>query len=264
MIIHHIPIPSPLTLTPEPFTREAFAPFGDAISNPRPDRLPSSLTTSTAAAADPLPFGAVSANQGTAIQYRALASVREFYATQAPSREPASPRLTIFVCGARELVPVPVDGTGTGTGTGRGVKVEFLERHPFTSQTFVPLGGAPAARYLVVVAPTLAEDPAGAGADAGRVPVPKGEGESESKGGGLPDVRALRAFVATGRQAVTYAPGTWHAPMMALGPEGGALDFVVTQFANDVPLEDCQEVRLEGAEVLVRVPAPEGRGGSKL
>lgn len=130
----------------------------------------------------------------------------------------------MFVCGAREL----------GGGGRNGVQIKVLERHPFTSQTFIPLTADSSKRYLVVVAPSLGptplDDSLPAPADAGR---------------GLPDVRRLLAFVATGDQAVTYAAGTWHAPMIALGPRDSTVDFVVVQFANDVPVEDCQEVALE-------------------
>ncbi|KAI0596537.1 ureidoglycolate hydrolase [Biscogniauxia sp. FL1348] len=256
MIIHTIPptsLPSPaspLIITAEPFTREAFAPFGQAISNPRPDLRPplsSSPPTSASSSVEAAGFGAVPANQGSAIQYRALASIRELY-DQAPSARRATPRMTMFVCGARE--PWRREGHGD-----EAYRVGVLERHPFTSQTFIPLAAAAEARYLVVVAPTLRGESPGVEA-----PVPSGEGEEgRLPGPGLPDVRALRAFVATGAQAVMYDPGTWHAPMMALGPRGSALDFLVVQFANDVPLEDCQEVLLggeegEGARVLVRLP----------
>ncbi|PHH88127.1 hypothetical protein CDD83_7931 [Cordyceps sp. RAO-2017] len=66
-------------------------------------------------------------------------------------------------------------------------------------------------------------------------------------GRGLPDVRRLRAFVATAAQAVTYGAGTWHAPMVVLGRPGTSLDFVVSQFCSGVAAEDCQLVRFVGA-----------------
>jgi ureidoglycolate lyase len=59
----------------------------------------------------------------------------------------------------------------------------------------------------------------------------------------LPDLKNLRAFVATGNQAVTYGAGTWHAPMVVVGDR--AIDFVVVQFANEVGIEDCQEILLK-------------------
>ncbi|KAH0420486.1 hypothetical protein CcaCcLH18_13998 [Colletotrichum camelliae] len=134
-------------------------------------------------------------------------------------------------------------------------RVDILERHPFTTQTFVPLAasaGVPHAAYLVIVAPTLpstAEEE-----EDSSLPAPKTGG----KGPGLPDLANLKAFVATPGQAVTYGAGTWHAPMVALGPPGTAIDFVVTQFASGVGVEDCQEVVIEAqgeaAGVVVQVP----------
>lgn len=69
---------------------------------------------------------------------------------------------------------------------------------------------------------------------------------AKPKGPGLPDLKNLRAFVATGAQAVTYGPGTWHAPMIVIGDR--PIDFVVVQFANDVGDEDCQEILLKPDE----------------
>lgn len=71
------------------------------------------------------------------------------------------------------------------------------------------------------------------------------------KGPGLPDLKNLRAFVAFGDQAVTYGAGTWHAPMIVIGDR--PIDFVVVQFANDVGIEDCQEILLKPSK-----GAPEG------
>lgn len=72
----------------------------------------------------------------------------------------------------------------------------------------------------------------------------------------MPDLKNLRAFIANGNQAVTYGAGTWHAPMVVIGAR--PIDFVVVQFANDVGIEDCQEIVLkpdknaeEGVVVLV-------------
>ena len=66
---------------------------------------------------------------------------------------------------------------------------------------------------------------------------------------GPPDLSNLRAFIADGAQAVTYGVGTWHAPMVVIGKK--RVDFVVVQFANGVPEDDCQEVELEGDRVGV-------------
>jgi len=60
----------------------------------------------------------------------------------------------------------------------------------------------------------------------------------------MPDLDRIQAFIARGDQAVTYGPGTWHAPMVVLGEK--AIDFVVVQYANGVGEEDCQEVEIQG------------------
>ncbi|KAI0102056.1 ureidoglycolate hydrolase [Nemania sp. FL0031] len=252
MLVRTIPLTEPLAISAAPLTREAFAPFGDVVANPRPDATPSN-TAPEAIARGELPCGAISANQGTAIQYKGIASMRDLYGT-APSGKTASPRMTMFVCGARTLVSGEGGRReGEGEAAADSVEIKVLERHPFTSQTFIPLTADETKRYLVVVAPTLE---ATSGEES--LPVPTSASASSDgmklPGAGLPDVRKLTAFVATGAQAVTYAAGTWHAPMIALVPRDSTIDFVVVQFADDVPVEDCQEVALEGAaRIWVRV-----------
>ncbi|ETS81599.1 hypothetical protein PFICI_06601 [Pestalotiopsis fici W106-1] len=232
MIVETITIPQTLHLKPVPLTRAAFSPYGDVLTNPSPKSLPHNTPADTIAAGQ-LPCGAVSANQGSAIQYRQLGVVRDLY-PQAVSGQAATPRVTMFVSGARDEV--------LRTGA---FQVKILERHPFTTQTFAPLSGdGESTRYLVIVAPTL---PSSSGSDE-KLPAPAEatDGKGALPGRGFPDLTRVQAFIATGRQAVTYGAGTWHAPMVALGEAGTAIDFVVTQFANDVPVEDCQEVVLEG------------------
>lgn len=225
-----------LALTAESLTPEAFAPFGNVVSNPRPALHPS------AAAASPssLPPNAISANQGTAVQYRDVSAVRNLY-DQAPSRDRSVPKMSIFSCAARDLA------AGSGGSSRFGVHV--LERHPFTTQTFTPVASS-ASRYLVIVAPSL--EPSRD--DEGLVVPLRGDG---LPGRGLPDVRGLKAFVAGPHQAVTYGAGTWHAPMVVLGEPGTKLDFVVFQFASGVPDEDCQLVEFEGAGGSIDVLIPQ-------
>ncbi|KAI0853260.1 ureidoglycolate hydrolase [Daldinia vernicosa] len=276
MLIRTLPLSTPLTIPTEPLTPISFAPFGAVLTNPAPDLRPSAAASSPSSL--PRGYGAVSANQGTAIQYRGLAPpLRDLYA-QAPSGKAATPRTTMFVCGARELeLESERGGGGSGDGSSSSSSaglftVRVLERHPFTTQTFIPLSSSssssPPAQYLVIVAPTL--PPTSADND---LPVPEDTdtnttAQTKLPGRGMPDLRRIRAFLATGSQAVTYGAGTWHAPMAALGPPGSAVDFVVVQFANDEPVEDCQEVALEGGgeggpRIRVRVPGRKGEG-SKL
>ena len=64
--------------------------------------------------------------------------------------------------------------------------VRMLERHRDSTQLFIPMAGAE--RYLVIVC----------------------------EGPDAPDLRTLKAFVAGPAQGMTYRPGIWHHPLIAL------------------------------------------------
>ncbi len=83
-------------------------------------------------------------------------------------------------------------------------EVALLEKHPASTQVFIPMN---AARYLVVVA----------------------------LGGDAPELGTLAAFLAEGPQAVSYRPGVWHHPMIALDQP---IDFVCLVH-EDGSEEDC-------------------------
>ncbi|KAB8266304.1 ureidoglycolate hydrolase [Aspergillus pseudonomiae] len=230
-------------VAPSPLTKEAFAPFGTAIYSPLPRDLnqpPASV--SSLAPHTPTP---VLANQNSALKYSPISPLQDNYPGHCPSNQPSSARMTMFSCFPRQL---------RGQGT-KFFDVRILERHPFTTQTFTPVdlssqpdaGGHPEPFFLVVVAPTLKGQTATAMTPAGPVTVRD-----------PPDLKNLKAFVARGGQAVTYAAGTWHAPMVVLGSR--RVDFVVVQFVNGVDDEDCQEVAF-GEGVVVEV---EGRAAAKL
>jgi ureidoglycolate lyase len=98
------------------------------------------------------------------------------------------------------------------------LEVALLEKHPLSTQAFVPMT---ARRYLVVVA----------------------------QGGDRPDLDTLAAFVARGDQAVTYRPGTWHHPMIALDAE---IDFACVVW-EDGGEDDCVELSYPPGERAVVV-----------
>ena len=282
-------MPSPCMRIPmELLTPTAFSQFGTVIENPAtspssrlpiPDRVPAPAH--------------VAANQGTATKYLDVTHVTNLYHL-APSRKPARAVVNMFVCAPRSLranepgssIPSSwgdLDLDDEGDSNRQLLDVTILERHPFTTQTFIPMGLAANDRhtqFLVIVAPTL---PASASRrHTGRpppypTPVPdrpkksfmerfararpapyatestppapqfeKLHPSARPKGPGLPDLKNLRAFVARGDQAVTYGAGTWHAPMIVIGDR--PIDFVVVQFANEVGNEDCQEVVLKAGE----------------
>lgn len=88
------------------------------------------------------------------------------------------------------------------------IKIEIMERHPLSSQAFMPLSGNP---YLVVVAP-------------------KGDF----------DERAIQVFLAKAGQGVNYHAGTWHHYSLALG---AVSDFLVIDRGGDEG--NCDEVKLK-------------------
>jgi ureidoglycolate lyase len=67
------------------------------------------------------------------------------------------------------------------------LQVIMMERHEFSSQSFMPLD---VARWLVIVAPTASD--------------------------GGPDETRARAFLAGPNQGITYRPNVWHHPMTVL------------------------------------------------
>jgi ureidoglycolate lyase len=228
----------------EPLTPDAFAPFGSVIQNP--------TSSSQKYFESIIP---VEANQGSATKYSDISSLDNFYSSAA-SKKPGRGAISLFSCKPR--------ATRTVNNGEQVFDVNILERHPYTTQTFAPLGLAAEdgeTRYLVIVVPTLptsgssreeilqrpkAYPAQNHGRRSGlpgvfwRLKVLKSQdGVKLPKGAGPPDLDNMRAFLARGHQAVTYGAGTWHAPMIALGNK--TVDFAVFQFVNGVGLEDCQE-----------------------
>lgn len=100
--------------------------------------------------------------------------------------------------------------------------VTLLERHPHSTQMFAALRGG---RWLVMVAP---DGP-----------------------GGAPDPGGLRAFVARPGQAVNFARGVWHHPVVVLDEPAELLMLAW----EDGSAGDCEEHPL--ATPLAVVAAPE-------
>ena len=98
--------------------------------------------------------------------------------------------------------------------------IALLERHPMSSQLFMPLRRAP---FLIVVAPP-------------------GEGIHSA---------AVRAFVTNGRQGINYRRGTWHHPLIALG---SASDFLVVDRAGEG--RNCDEFNFDANALVLHPPAP--------
>lgn len=99
------------------------------------------------------------------------------------------------------------------------VVIDEIERHPLSSQLFMPVT---ASRWLVVVVP---DDAAGE-----------------------PDTVNARAFLASERQGICYRPGTWHSPLIGLDAES---DFFMLMWSRD-PADDT-DVRRPEHEIQVRL-----------
>jgi ureidoglycolate lyase len=98
------------------------------------------------------------------------------------------------------------------------VRIAAMERHPLSSQAFVPLTTVP---FLVVVgAPTDALQP-----------------------------EHLRAFVTNGRQGVNYARGVWHHALLALDQQ---CDFLIVDRGGLEP--NCDEVFFGRDEIVLDYP----------
>lgn len=132
-----------------------------------------------------------SANQGTAVRFDWSAALTNL-------RAEAKPNLAVFRSVAKELP----------------FTVKLLERHPFSSQAFLPMK---CARFLVCVAPSLAD--------------------------GSPDVANLSAFVCGPGQGINYAPMVWHHPIIALDEPA---EFAMLAW-EDGTSADCEERPLADA-----------------
>ena len=100
--------------------------------------------------------------------------------------------------------------------------IRALERHAKASQAFMPLCGRP---FLVVVAPA----------------------------GEAVEASLIRAFLATSRQGVNFAPGVWHHPLIALDEQS---DFLVID--RDNPSDNCEE-RMLSESLVVALPGSSSR-----
>ena len=163
------------------------------------------------------------ANDGTALKSLCSHPLMNRY-DRAPSVQKSCTVINTFSCSPRQIRIHERDSCV--------LKITALERHPYTTQVFTPLtkpGANPHSKYLVIVAPDSFEPFA------------------------QPDIGRAEAFVFDRGQAVTYAPGTWHSPMVVLGP--GRIDFVVIQNINGMAEEDCETWTLNGGgmDVVIRL-----------
>ncbi|MBS1149610.1 MAG: allA [Myxococcaceae bacterium] len=127
--------------------------------------------------------GGTSANGGTAQRFDYTASLQ--------SQRPGAKANMVTVSCVPVSLPLPL---------------KLLEKHPHSSQTFIPMV---CSRYLICVAPTARD--------------------------GSPELSGLKAFIGEPGQAINYHPGIWHHPLVVLDSPA--------QFAmlvwEDGSTEDC-------------------------
>jgi ureidoglycolate lyase len=97
-------------------------------------------------------------------------------------------------------------------------RVQFLERHPLSSQAFFPLDARP---FLIVVAAP----------------------------GDVPLASAVRAFWSSGKQGVNYRRNTWHHALLAIDATS---QFLVVDRGG--PGANCDEIELVDAILHVGMP----------
>jgi ureidoglycolate lyase len=98
------------------------------------------------------------------------------------------------------------------------IRLRLMERHPLSSQAFIPLSAVP---FLVVVAPA----------------------------GGPLELEKVVAFRSNGRQGVNYRRGTWHHPLLALER---VCDFLIVDRGGQG--ENCEEVSIADQNLLLVEP----------
>lgn len=139
--------------------------------------------------------GGSSANQGSATRY-------DFAARLASSRPDARPNLAVFRS-VRRALPF---------------ELRLLERHPCSSQAFLPMR---AGRLLVCVAPSAPD--------------------------GAPDAERIEAFLGAAGQGVNYLAGVWHHPIVALDADA---DLAMLAWEDGSP-RDCEEHWFESPRLVV-------------
>ena len=202
-----------MLLKPSPLTPTNFAAYGQVIESAK--------------------SSSSSANQGTASRFNHLASLQN-----------GRPGVTSNVCLFRSAKrPLEKGGKSSGKssgGTSRvkddgsgNFRVRLLERHPYSSQMFVPINCCK--RWLIVVALSQKE---AKGVDV----------RQEGKAG--PDLSTVRAFLARDDQGINFAAGVWHHPLIALE---STTDFACVVFENGTE-DDCHIVDTDADGILVQVP----------
>ncbi|WWC62399.1 allantoicase [Kwoniella dejecticola CBS 10117] len=201
------------SIKPTLITPENFAPFGQIITS-----SPSSTHTDSESSPD-----------GKTVKHNALSSTISTY----PEESGAVTAISVFR--ATEKI---------GLERGKTFDVRFMERHQYTSQTFLPMGKAewsgkseealPAGgEFLVIVAENGPDD--------------------------KPDPATIKSFILPPDMGLTYAPGVWHHPVLILDAtvDLACIETQISTGVHDSDIRDCELISWEGDEVFGQVAVPE-------
>lgn len=146
-------------------------PLGGANTHPKLSIISPELTTQNTR----------TGNQGTSTKTPDIAPCTDLYGS-APSGLQSRAVLSSSRNTPREIVR-------SNEGS-ESITVAFLERHPFTSQSFIPMGGDQSPAYVVIVADDATD--------------------------GQPELSSIKAYLVPGNIGVCYSAGVWHAPMATI------------------------------------------------
>ncbi|KAJ2386474.1 hypothetical protein GGI05_004375 [Coemansia sp. RSA 2603] len=194
----------------EPLTIDSFKPYGDVVQLEGNKNI-------------------VIANQGTAKRVNHIAKLENLRLASGPALQSARPNMCIF-----SSAPRP-------TSSGR-FEVKLLERHPYSSQVFMPIhqdgvknADPNAPCYLVIVANNGPDD--------------------------KPDLKTIRAFAANSTQGINYKANSWHSPMVTIGER---VNFLVLVWENGVALQDCEEAPISPVQIDLTPSFKNLNGNPKL
>ncbi|KAJ9107196.1 hypothetical protein QFC19_002856 [Naganishia cerealis] len=198
------------SITCAPLTTESFAEFGHVVQG------------YDSAETAPAHARVAVSTEFKNVKCMDLAPVDETYPVDAG----ATTGISVFRC-------TPKDGMQKG----KPWSVKLMERHPFTEQTFLPIG-------LTTIK------------GKGEEPLPEGSAYVVivAKTDDRPDPSTLKAFYCNANQGVHYARGTWHHPMLTVR---GPIDFacVEAQISHKADPRDCELLEFEQALGTVDIPA---------
>ncbi|KAF9175351.1 Allantoicase [Mortierella sp. AD011] len=189
-----------ITIQAEPISKEAFEPWGQVIEVPLYD--PNAIKVNQGTAQKFSNVGYFANWRSYALNEESISKSGKKSLDKVPSSDeiaPATTNVAIFQC----YKPIET----------REIGVKLLERHPYSSQMFVPMGGDGNGGFVIVVAKDRLSD-------------------------GKPDLSTLKAFTVKNSQGVNYKPNVWHHPMIVTERP---VTFLTITHESGVRKDDCEE-----------------------